>query len=294
MAERNQIYRRFSKNSWFDLGRTRVWQAADHLLLVENRFFSEYYTRLYWTDMQAILLYSLGTRSPILLGLEGVCVAALLAALLLWRLPWVFLPALLFVLAYALWRFARPHWACQIATRISTRQFALPGTLIACRRVVDGIKQNATSAQGMLPEASSEQPTAVRRLGSIPRQPVLAIHVIAFVLGILSPWSVFLFALYCATLIAAYFLQQDFRFPFAVRSAAAMSQILAVLQIAFWGFAISRESAMRPFMLPFAFEHWQFALPRIAFSLYGIAAVYWGSMQISKPQQKSSTVLGLS
>ena len=303
MAGQQSMYRPLLKNFWFGSGRTRVWQAADHLLFVEKRFFSEHYTRFYLMDIQAIVLYQLRTSGAVLLAIEGLCVAVLLGSLLSWRIPWVFVVALLFVLFYVVWRWSRPSWACEIATRTNRKQFALPGSLVACREVVNQVKQRAILAQGPLPETTTTEqmtpaapipPPAGRNRQPNPKQPVLAVHVIAFVLGVLSAWSAVVFAIYCGMLLVAYLLQRDFRFPFAVRSAAVMSQILAVLQIAFWGFAIARPVALAPFTPAYTSEHWQFALPRIIFSIYGIAAVYWGSLQQGKPQQKTSSVLGLS
>ena len=292
---RNPRYRPISKNRWFDLGRTRVWQAADHLLCVQSRFFTEQYTRLYWMDMQTISLFQLHPPSALMTVFEALCAGALLASLLLWRGPLALIAAVVFAAAYALWRITRPQWACQINTRNSSRQFPLAGHLNACRRAVDEFEQQALNAQGPAPESQADA-TVPRALSGQKnrRQPSMTVHVLAFVMGVASAWSAVIFGFYCALLVAAYFVQQDFRFPFAVRSAAVMSQILAAVQVAFWFFALARPPLMRPFTEVYTFEHWQFALPRILFSLYGMAAVFWGSQEQPKRERNSSTVLGLS
>ncbi|HEX3682940.1 MAG TPA: hypothetical protein VHU83_10400 [Bryobacteraceae bacterium] len=299
MAQQNARYQPLSGKRGIHLGNVRAWRARDHLLLVENRFFTEHYTRLFWADIEAIVLYELQTRSSVLLSLELACLLSVLAPVFFWRAGWPSLAAFVFLLSYAIWRIGRPQWACEVDTRTNSKQFALPGTLIACRRLVEEIKNTVALAQGQLTETPQAQaalmdpmPQAVSyRPETLSKQPFLAMHVIAFVLGILSPFSVVVFVLYCPALIGAWFLQQDFRFPMAVRSAAAMSQIFAILRIAIWLLVVSR---VRFYFAPVVFNHWRFGLPQIVFSLYGIAAVYWRSMELAKPQQKSATVLGLS
>lgn len=304
MPKRIQNYRPLFPSSWFGLGRTRAWRADDHLLIVETRSLREHYTRFYWADIQSILLYGLNGSTSVLTALEVVCVLAAMAPFLaLWKLPWAFVPAVLFVGFYAFWRLARPHRACQVATRTNNKRFAIPGTLVACRRVVDELRQSAQTAQNMLSEQTMANNAVVTssstlrqrsflplRQGSLRKEPILAIHVIAFVLGLLGSLNIALFVLYCVFLTLAYFFEQDFEFPLTVRSAAVMSQMLAGMQLAFWILARTRLS----YEMKVPFEHWQFGLPRILISLYGIAAVYWVAMQRTRPQRKVSTVLGLS
>jgi hypothetical protein len=298
MSKREQLYRPLNGSRWFYHGPVRSWKAAGHLLLVENRFFSEDYTRLFWADIETVLLYRLHSRSSLLLGFEIVCVLAVAAPILFWIRGWTLALGLLFILIYGIWRLARPQWACEVATRTSVKQFAIPGTAASSRRVVDEIKNSVIHVQGALPETGPDSPAfpspppAPTSSRPLPRQPVLAVHVIAFVLGILSPFSVFLFAVYCGMLVAAWFAQRDFRFPFAVRSAAIMSQIFAFLRIAAW---ILVHSGIRSDLTPVVFNHWQFGLPQVLFSLYGIAALYWRSIELARPRQKTgATVLGLS
>jgi hypothetical protein len=298
MAEQSARYQPLAGRRGIHLGNVRAWRSPDHLLLVENRFFTEHYTRLFWADIEAILLYGLQTRSSLLLALELASLLSVLAVLFS-RAGWPSLAALVFFPFYALWRIWRPHWACQVDTRTNRKQFALAGTLTTCRRLVQEMQNTVALAQGGLPETPRDQPALIDampqavsyRSRPLPKQPFLGVHVIAFVLGILSPFSVLVFVLYCPALIAAWFFQQDFRFPLAIRSAAVMSQIFAVVRIAAWLLSLSR---LRFYFVPLVFNHWRFGLPQVVFSLYGIVAVYWRSMELAKPQQKSATVLGLS
>lgn len=296
MPQPNRIYRPLYSKPWFGTGRVRAWSSDDHLLIVENRSFTEHYTRLYWADIQTVLLYGLASRAVLLTILEVACALAAVIPLVMWRIPWIFVPAVLFAACYATWRFSRPRWACQVTSKINSKRFAIPGTLVACRRVLNGLKNFAASAQGMgsedtimaLPNGLPVTQMPSSRAGR--REPKLTVHVIAFVLGLLSSFNGVFFVFYCIALTIAYFMQRDFEFPIAVRSAAVMSQIFAVLQVAFWAFASTRFS----FLTRFPFDHWQFGLPRVLMSLYGIVAVYWVSMERAKPRQKTSTVLGLS
>ena len=299
MAMRDRMYRPLFETFWVRLRNVRAWRSADHLLLVESRFFSEHYTRLFWADIQAMLLYKLHTQSSVLLALELACLLSVLAPVFFWQFGWPSLAAFVFLFCYAVWRFGCPQWACQVTTRTNARQFALPGTLTSCRRVVEELKDSVRRAQGALPETAPAQaaladpaPQAATYPGKpLRKQPVLVVHVIAFVLGILSPFNVIIFAVYCPALIAAWFLQQDLKFPFAVRSAAVMSQMFAVLRIGIWLLMVTR---VRFYFAPVVFNHWRFGLPQIVFSLYGIAATYLHSVKLAQPQQKSATVLGLS
>lgn len=290
MAKPSATYQPLYGRRRFHLGNVRAWRSRDHLLVVETYFFTERYTRLFWAEMEGIVLYGLQTRSPVLLALELACLGSVLAPVFFRQTGSPSLAAFVFLLFYGLWRFGRPQWACEVATRTNARQFALPGTLTSCRRVVEEMQNSATQAQGELPETPMAQGAVTYRSKPLPKQPVLAVHVVAFVLGILSPFSVLLFVVYCPALIAAWFLQQNFKFPFAIRSAAVMSQILAILHVVFWVLGNAYPSGIRRF----PFNHWQFGLPQVLFSLYGIMAVYWLSMELAKPRQKSATVLGLS
>lgn len=296
VTQPNQTYRALFPKPWFGLGAIRAWSADDHLLIVESRALTEHYTRLYWADIQTIVLYALGGRTAMLTILEVVCVLAAIVPLVLWRLPWSFVPAVLFAVFYASWRFTRPSWACQVATRINSKRFAVPGTLVACRRVLNELKNRAASAQGMASEEMTAPPDGVVTTSQMGhgrtgrKEPIFTVHVIAFVLGLLSSFHGLFFVLYCIMLTVAYFVQRDFEFPPVVRSAAVMNQILAALQIGYWIFA----NALHFFATSFPFGHWQFGLPRVLASLYGIAAIYWASVERAKPQQKPSTVLGLS
>ena len=297
MAKPNRTYQRLANKRWTRLGSVRAWRTADHLLLVENGFFSEGYTRLFWADIQTILLYRLPSRSVVLRALEFVCVSSLMISMVSWNLRPLFVLGSVFLVFYAAWRFRQPQWACQVSTRINLKKFVIPGTLSSCRRVVDEMKRHVSEVQGTLSGMPWEEAVVkdseaegIRCQGRPrPKQPVLVVHVIAFVLGLLTPFGTFLLVIYGMALIAAWFFQRDFRFPFAVRSAAVMSQMLAALQLLYW---VLVKSNM-PGMTPFSFSGWQFGLPRVLFSLYGIVAVYWGSMEQAKPQQKSATVLGL-
>lgn len=294
MAKRN-IYRPLFQNRRLAAGRVTAWESSDHLLVVENRFLSEQYTRLFWADIQTATLYELHSRSLFLLGAELICIVAAVAPVLTWSRGWPLLAGLLTPLLYLLWRFTRRHWGCQITTRTSMRQFALPGGIAACRSMLDKLKDRVTAAQGAVAELSKTevetqmQHGAANRSGRIRRQPIAAVHVLAFVLGVFSPFSVVVFVLYCLALIAALFLQQDFRFPLSVRSAAVMSQMYASLRVAIW---ILVNSHIRQDFAPVIFNDWRFGMPQVLFSLYGLAAIFWRP-EIAKPPQGSASVLGL-
>lgn len=288
-----QTYRPLLPRRWFAIGRRQAWRANDHLLIIEQRWLSEFYTRFYWADIETLALYALPRDTSAFVILEIACVLTAVVPLALWKMPWAFAPAVLFALFYAAWRFTRPVRACRIATRASSKRFPIPGTAVACRRVLDELKQCAAAAQNASPEmtiASGEMVTGEPLNSTRPKQPILAAHVIAFVLGVFSPFHVLLFVFYCIALAAAYFFEQDFEFPFPVRSAAVMGRLLAALQIAFWIFAIARLS----YVARFPFDHWQFGASRVLICLYGIAAVCWPFMQGPRPERKTARVLGLS
>ncbi len=286
------VYRPVRKRRWFALGRVLAWVASDHLLVVSDRIFREIYFRIYWTDMQTMLLYSLPRPVGLMLGFEILCVAAAAVSAPMISLLWGSVFAAVFVSTYASWRLMQPNWACQISTELSTHRFALEATLKASRRIIEDLNTRVQAVQGLLPEVESRPQTSIPgRDGAKRRDPTLAVHVIAFVLGLLTPLSSALLVLYYGALIAVLFVQRDFQFPLAVRSATLMSHLLALFQLA-WFFWL-RFSLAVSWYLHFP-TVWEFHVLRLLFSLFGLAAVYQNSLQSSRYQLKRSSVLGLS
>ncbi len=287
------LYRPMRARTWFVFHRTRTWLAADHLLIISDRFFRENYSRIYWTDMQTILLYSLQRPRGPMLAFEILCVGAVQVSGSIMNILWGSVFAALFVFAYASWRLMQPNWGCQTSTKLSTHRFSLGATLNRSRRIVEDLKTCARSVQGSVKDVDSPGQIFVGdRDGAERRKPTLAVHVIAFVLGLLAPLSRLFLAIYYGALIAVFFFQRDFQSPLAVRSATVMSHLLALLQIAWWVFWLRYRTALSGL---FNFSPvWEFHILRLLFSVFGLAAVYQEWSQNSRYQPKSSSVLGLS
>ncbi len=289
MSRRASSYRSL-RGQRFTFSRN-TWLAADHLLLIKSRLFREYYARIYWTDIQAVLLYSLHRPRGFMFGFELLCVlAAAISA------PFVNLVSgsvfgALFVAYYTCWRLTRPNWACQVSTKISTNRFPLAATLASSRRIVEQIKTQALSAQES--EPLTTHGVFIGQGNESERKPSkFIVHILTFTLGLFTPLHTAVLAIYVVPLVALYFFERDFHFPFAIRSATVMSQILAALQILGWlaslkyPLLIANSHLFRP--------DWEFNGLRILFNLFGLAAIYQQSVDRSKYQPQSSTVLGLS
>lgn len=262
-ASVNRAYRRLGGHRWLRWQSDDAWLAADHLLFVRTRVFSERYTRLYWNDIQALLLYRFAHNTGLMLGAEIVCVLAAITVAFVQRRFELTALAFCYVTLYAAWRLTRRNYGLEILTRTATVRIPLAISHLSARRMVDQLRQQVEGVQGHLslaPEASaavteptsdpgSVQPDPTKPLavtiavagGKRPRRPALVLHGILFGMG-LTTW---LFAsgsllsdpywiaiggllamLFYAGLLAACFLQQGPEFPFPVRSAVVMNLAL--------------------------------------------------------------------
>lgn len=286
------IYRPLRKRRSFTFLRTRTWLASDHLLVISDRFFRENYSRIYWTDVHAILLYSIPRPRGFMLAFEILCMVAVPVSASIMNVVWGSAFAALFVFAYVCWRLMQPNWACQISTKLSSHRFPLGATRNASRRLIEDLKSRVRSLQPSAAEIERPRETVVGdRFGAERRSPTVAVHVIAFVLGLLAPLSSVVLLLSYSALTAVFFFQRDFQFPVAVRSATVMSQLLALFQIV-WFFSLRFDVSLSEYSsFPPA---WEFHILRLLFSLFGIAAAYEQSLQNSGYQPTRSSVLGLS
>jgi hypothetical protein len=253
----NPAYRRLGGHRWLRWQSDDGWLAADHLLFVRTRFFSEQYTRLYWNDVQALLLYRFAQSTGLMLAAEVVCVmAAVTVAIVQNRFETIAL-AFCYVVLYAAWRLTRRNFGVGIFTRTANVRIPVSIFRRSARHLAGQLQQAVEGAQGRLvpPEVvvlggsvaaehaiSGPSAVTVKPSGS-KRRPVLIVHGIVFGLG-LTTWlfvsgavpsapywiaiGTLLSILFYAGLIAAFFLQQDPEFPFAVRAAAVMNLALQV------------------------------------------------------------------
>jgi hypothetical protein len=297
----------------------RGWLGEDHLLLTTTRFFEERYTRLYWGDIQAVLLYELERPSGVLLAFEWICLLApLIAAGFLWyawhapRAWVVFIPAVVLTGWYALWRMTRLNWACYIPTKTSGARLPVATTLGNAHQAAETIKARVAAVQGAL-DLSTEVTAlhispglAQGGRNTASKRPVVVLHGIVFGAGlILAPLqlvpnptiaaftSLFSFTYYFG-LIGAYFVQQDFEFPFAARSAAVISQALTVVAGIAGLLAISMPGLRDVARLSDHNATMAFVAVQALFSLYGIVGLYSQSVKRPDAQQVKITTLGLS
>ena len=307
-----------NRKSYRRLGRS-AWLGGDYLLVVNARFFNEHYVRLYRGDIEAMILYSLQRNQGALLLFEWLCALTPLGICTyhwwllqsagvvtrdLWR---VLIPGLLFLAFYSAWRFAQPNWACLLSTRTSRAGLVLGRTLKDAKRKFTELV--AWVAQVQPPVIDTESTPAGKLATHSPKEPkpyTQAIHAAAFVCGALG-WiligvgSPYLFGVaflalmaYYVFLAAAYLVQAAFEFPFAIKSAAVMSQLSAVTCLLL---LLSGASWMGP--LRFSFLLWgaplgQFAgISAVTFSLYGIVAMTLAATEMPSPGSARRSVLGL-
>jgi hypothetical protein len=296
MAKKTALYRPLA-GSGFQSGGRRLWQAVDHLLLIKVRVFRETYARVYWTDIQAALLYPLARPRGPMLVFEAFCLLAVAVSAPLTGVLRGSVLAALFLVSYASWRLTRPNWACQVSTRISTQRFPLANAFAASRRIFEDIKARAISAQSSAPGETIVHAHARFSAGQHTQEPArakVAVYALAFALGLFAPLNEVILVIYYVALAALLFLRRDFEFPFAITAAAVMSQILGALQLVYWLASLRYPLA---FVAGYQYQlriSWEFHILRVLFSLFGIAAIYQRSVEYSRYQPKGSTVLGLS
>ncbi|HWF46067.1 MAG TPA: hypothetical protein VG168_03595 [Bryobacteraceae bacterium] len=307
-----------NRKSYRRLGRS-AWLRGDYLLVVSARFFSEHYMRLYRGDIEAMMLYSLQRNQGALLIFEWLCALAPLGICayswwlrqssdLVVRGSWrVLIPGMVFLAAYSAWRFAQPNWACLLSTRTSRAGLALGRTRKDAKRKFTELVAWVAQVQAPLIEIGGLQTEIVTVHGpKTAKSYTQAIHAAAFGCGTLgwilvatgSPYLLGLAFLaliaYYMFLAAAYLAQGVFEFPFAVKSAAVMSQISAVTCLLALLSGASWMGAQR-----FYFLLWGESLGRLAgisavtFSLYGIVAMTLAATEMPSPGTARRSVLGL-
>ena len=129
--------------------------------LSRTRFFSEQYTRLYWNDIQALLLYPFAHNKGLMLGAEVACIlAAVTEALVQNRFETIAL-AFCYVVLYAAWRLTRRNYGVEVLTRTATVRIPLAIFYRSARRLVNQLQQRVEGVQGHLVLAQ-QVPDAVK------------------------------------------------------------------------------------------------------------------------------------
>lgn len=294
MSRHSEIYRPLVAKK-FRLRRSKLWVADDHLLVIIDKFLRETYARLYWNDIQSIVFYSLRRPGGLMLALEGLCVGATFGWLY-FNLLWGSLYTFIFLAIYLPWRLTRSNWACQVSTRLSTHRFLLERTRSASQHIVEEIDNQARAAQ----TSESETVTAIAaetvfigdRNVAERKRSRLFLYALTFILGLFTPLHNVVLAIYCLPLAALLFIQRPLDFPFSVRAAIVLSQMLTAFQL-LWGILFFLRSYTILHLTTFTHTRWSDAL-RVLFSLFGIAAIYQQSLEYPRESRKSSNILGLS
>lgn len=307
-----------NRKSYRRLGRS-AWLGGDYLLVVSARFFSEHYMRLYRGDIEAMILYSLQRNQGALLVFEWLCALTplgicgyrwwlLQSAGVVTRDSWrVLIPGMLFLAAYAAWRFVQPNWACLMSTRTSRAGLVLGRTLKDAKRKFWELV--AWVAQVQQPLIATEGLRAGKVAIQSPKEPkayTQAIHAAAFGCGALG-WILigvgwpYLFGVaflalmaYYVFLAAAYLAQAAFEFPFAIKSAAVMSQLSAVTCLLLLLSGASWIGPLRFYLLWWGAPLGQLAgISAVTFSLYGIVAMTLAATEMPSSGTARRSVLGL-
>jgi hypothetical protein len=307
-----------SRKNYRRLGRS-AWLGGDYLLVVRARFFNEHYLRLYRGDIEAMILYSLRRNQGALLLLEWLCALTPLgicayrwwlrqSAGVVSRDSWrVLIPGMVFLAAYSGWRFAQPNWACLLSTRTSRAGLVLGRTLKdAKRKFAELVAWVAHVQQPLIETEGLRAGTVAIYNPPEPKPYTQAIHAAAFGCGALgwiliavgSPYlsGVALLALmaYYVFLAAAYVVQAAFEFPFAMKSAAVMSQISAITCLLLLLTGASWMGPLRFYFLLWGQPLGQLAgISAVAFSLYGIVAMTLAAAEMPSPGSARRSVLGL-
>ncbi|HEX4809949.1 MAG TPA: hypothetical protein VH325_13510 [Bryobacteraceae bacterium] len=303
-----------NRESYRRLGRS-AWLGGDHLLVVNARFFSERHMRLYRGDIETMVLYSLQRNQGALLVLEclcaltplGVCAYAWWLRQVYIATAWrVLIPGIAFALTYAIWRFVQPNWACLLSTKTSRAGLVLGRTARRAKRNFTELVAWVSQVQGRL--------TGVESLamgGAVDHDPkatkpyTQAVHAAAFacgasgwiLLGIGSPpvlgLAIFALMTYYGLLGAAYFAQSASEFPFAVKSAAVMSQISAIICLLVLLSGASSNPMRFYFLMRGATLGQLAGISAVSFSIYGIVAMTLAATELPRPGTARRSVLGL-
>jgi len=126
-----------------------LWQADDHLLVAEVRFWTESYRRIYYRDIQAIALGQDGRW--LALNLMFLTFGTLLLLVVAgtqggWRIFWAF-PAALVVLLGSVHFLRGPTCACEVTTPLATLRLPLQRVRPA-RRTLALVRSRIEAAQG--------------------------------------------------------------------------------------------------------------------------------------------------
>jgi hypothetical protein len=280
-------------------GDKKTWLADDHLLRIKTGLFSERYSRLYWADIRAAILYPIEQSGIPLLIAESFSVALVIAGAVLVNPLWGAGAGVLFFVVHALWRFTRPRWAVQLFTKVTAIRLPLAFSRETSRGLVDDMKARILAAQNWPSQDVITSP-ADRPIISVNvqekeqpgmKRPRLILYGLLFGFGILSGFTKATVALYCLLFLMIFFVPRDFEFPLTVRSAIVLNQILALFRIVAW-FASFRYPLLfvRGWQLQFGNE---LKLASVVFSLLGLLAVVARSRESTKYIVKSSTTLGL-
>ena len=221
-----------------------------------------------------------------------------------WR---ALLPGILFLAAYGAWRVGQPNWACLLATRTSQAGLVLGRTANEARKRFTELVTWVSEIQS--PLAGAEDLGTVRLTShdlKSSKPYTQAIHGAAFGCGALgwiliaTAWPYLLglaflaLTMYYFLVAAAYLAQGVLDFPFAVKSAAVMSQISAVISLLVLLSGASWLGSLRFYFLLWGGPIAQLAgISAVAFSLYGIVAMTLATTGITSPGIARRSVLGL-
>ena len=309
-------YKPLSRSRLLRLGQKRAWLTDDHLLVISPGFLNERYTRLYWGDIQAILLYALEQPNRWFLAGESVCALAPVAAAVWWtwqehafRFPTLLIVAVLFEVIYGWWRVTRFRWACVITTKTSGARLPLSVSLSSAQKAAAELTNRVHAVQGTL-DRTRDVPSELITSQRPPfpsKKPTLVLHAVVFALGALQlvsrgswqnpSYTVFrsaLGVLYFSGLVCLYFFQRDFEFPFAVRSAAVMSQIMEFL----WNGVVLGGSAAGLAGNSFLFSgvggaNIAVGIVQMLFSLCGLIALNAWSLGRAEAKRPQSSIFNL-
>lgn len=279
-------------------GDKRTWLADDHLLHIKTGIFSEHYSRLYWADISAAIFYQVGQPGTPLLIAEVFSLAVVVAGAVLVNPLWGAVTAALLGALYAAWRFTRPRWAVQLFTKISAVRFPLGPSRRRSQLLMDKMKAQILGVQNPVPEGPRanviDQPlilTTGKDDQPPTKRPRLVLYGLLFAFGIVSGFTKATVALYCLLFLMIFFVPRDFDFPFSVRSAIVLNQLLALVRIVAW-FASFRYSFLLALGWQMQFSN-ELRLAAAIFGWFGLLAVVARSRQPQRDLIKSSTILGL-
>ncbi len=140
-----------------------LWRGSDHLLLVQNRIFTQSYKRFYFSDIQGLVAQVTDRRATVATTFGLLCIPSILFAFLvnglLFRYFWLGV-SLLFAAAFAINWYRGPTCKAMIITNVQSHLLPIK-RLKKARKIFEELRFHIHQRQGNLKPAETTKPLII-------------------------------------------------------------------------------------------------------------------------------------